>query len=456
MSDPLPVRAAGHDPQGSASTEGGFGLVETIVAFTVLLLVLVAVGSLAGDVLGQAATARAAVTAGGLAEQTLGQLAHEPLSSLSTQVDRSVSLPVITLAGETFSRQEYLAWQAPGTPDLCQSGQPPVALLATVTVAWDHDRQHLSQTSVLDPPYSAQEAGDGDLAVAVQSAADPSQPPADVQAVRVLVSTPDGQQVTSATPDPSGCVYLTLPAGSYEVSLQSPTAPLFVDPAGQEQTPAQQVTVAAGQVSQLAVSFDQATLVTFQPSPLPSSSTPPPPPISGLPVTVTSSGLPTGSAVIIPAGQNPSGPVPLFPFPTGYHAYYGDCPAEAPANPTGFSTAPGAVDTVDLSGLEPLELQVSATGAGPVTGTLQLDPSASSGCPADSFPLGPLDLQHGSGLLSAQVLPLDSQVTLQDQADGASTSLGLSWDPSSDEWLVSQGGTTTPFSPSQPIPVQLG
>ncbi|MCK4177454.1 carboxypeptidase-like regulatory domain-containing protein [Aciditerrimonas ferrireducens] len=423
---------------------------ETVVAFSVLLLVLLAVAGLTGGVLGQAATARAQSAAGGLAESVLGGLAHQPLSTLDAEVDQVVPLPPVTLAGETFARQQYLTWQAGNGPNLCQSGQPPVALQATVTVSWNHDRQHLSESSVVDPPYSPAEAGQGDLAVQIQSAQNPSEPPTQVQAIAVVVQNAQGQTVTTATPDSAGCVYLALPAGSYTVSVQSPQSPLFVDPSGQAATPPGQVSVEAGQVTQLAVPFDQAAPTTFAPA---AAS---PPPVPGLPVTVTASGLPSGAQVVVAAGSTSEGPAPLFPFPSGYQAFFGDCSAEAPASPTGFPTSPGTDQTVDLAGLVPLDLAVSAKGAGPVSGTLTLAPPSGSGCPADQFPLGPSSLHQGAGQLDRQVLAFPATLTLVDQADGASTTVQLAWDASTEQWLVTQGGTTTPYQAGQPIPVAVG
>jgi hypothetical protein len=223
-----------------------------------------------------------------------------------------------------------------------------------------------------------------------------------------------------------------------------------VDPSGQDATPPEQLSVEAGQVTQLAVPFDQADRTTFQPA------APSPPPVPGLPVTVTASGLPSGTQVVVPAGSTTEGPVPLFPFPSGYQAFFGDCAAEAPASPSGIQTSPGTDQTVTLTGLVPLDLAVSARGAGPVTGTLALAPPSGSGCPADQFPLGPLSLEQGAGQLDHQVLAFPATVTLVDQSDGASTTIQLAWDASTGQWLVTEGGATTPYPAGQPIPVTVG
>jgi hypothetical protein len=447
--DPFPPTTPG-STQRRPVPEGGFGLVETVVAFAVLLLVLLATAAVVTNVLGQASNGRSATAAGGIAEATLNQISKQPISTIDDQVDRTITLPPQTVGGETFTIQQYLTWQAGSSPSPCQSGQPPIALQATVTVSWNHDQQHLSESAVVDPPYSNTEANQGDLAVQIQSAANPDQPPADVQAVTVAVDNSQGQNVANATPDPTGCVYLALPAGSYTVSVQSPATPVFVDQSNQTTSAPQTVSVSAGQLSQIAVPFDQAAHVSF----VPASAAPPA--LAGLPVTVVESGLPTGSQVVVPANSASQGPVPLFPFPSGYHAYFGDCAAEAPSAPSGFATSPGETETAQIAGLEPLDLSITATGAGPIKGTLTLDPPSGSSCPADSFTLGPLDLQGHSGQLDTQILAYPATVSLTDQSDGATTSLKITWDQSTSSWQVAQNGATTSYPVGQPIPVSIG
>lgn len=431
--------------RGERRREDGFGLVEMLVAFTILLIVLTATATLTTSLLGQAASTKDQVTATDLADQALAQVAEEPLSTLSADVNRTVDLTTsgpVTVAGTPFAMAQYLGWYGTGAaPSLCTSGNPPEVLQATVTVTWDHGRQRIAETSVIDPPYGAAQSTDGWLSVQIESAANPSEPPADVQAVQVVI-TPSGQaSLPAEQPDPQGCLYQPVPAGSYQVVVQGPASPLFVDGDDQPDPPPTTVTVTAGRATDVDVPFDQAAMVGFTPAETS------PALASGLPVTVANPGMTSGSEVAIPYPATSSGPVPLFPYPSGDTVWYGDCPDEQPAHPSTVTLVPGQPATATVGGLVTLTLAISTPGASVSATATVHDPS----CPSDTFGLGQATTSGGSATVSAQIVAESFTVTVTDLADGKTATVSLEWQ--GDQWLDQANDQTYP--PASPIPVTV-
>ncbi len=429
-----------------------------IIAFTVLLVVLVATAELTTTLIGQAATAHAQVTATDLADQTLNQLANEPISQLSPDVNRNVQLSSVSLAGETFSITQYLHWAGTGDAhSLCLTGSPPQVMQATVTVGWGQG-QHLAETSVINPPYGQAQSTDGWLAVLVQSAADPSKPPVDVGAVGVVITAPGSSTpLPTETPDATGCVYAALPPGDgYTVTLQSPASPAFVGVDGQSSPSATNINVTQGKAADVSFLYDRAAAVSFQPAAAA------PPLATGMPVSVGNSGLTNGYLVAVPAGSGSTGPVDLFPFPTGYRVWYGDCLAETPSSsqdwtktsPPTTAVQPATAVTATAGGLVQLNLAVTASGAGPVTATAVLDDPHPGLCPADHYGLGPATVDGGTAAIAAQIIPEDYTVTVTDTADGATATVDLAWDPTTGEWADT--GTKTEYPTASSIPVSVG
>lgn len=438
--------------------EAGFGLVEMVVAFTVLLVVLVATAGLTTTLLGQAADAHAQVTATDLADETLNQLANEAISQLSPNVNRDVTLSPVTLAGERYSLTQYLRWAGTGAAhSLCTTGSPPQVLQATVTISWGGGH-HLAETSVINPPYGQAQSSDGWIAVLLQSAADPSQPPADVTAVGVVI-TPPGASGPLATerPDSTGCVYAAVPPGAgYSVTLQSPASPPFVSTDGGPSPTVKNVTVTQGQAADVSFLYDQAAQVSFAPAAAA------PPLATGMPVSVSNPGLTSGSTTVVPAGGTGTAPADLFPFASGYQAWYGDCPAEAPGNPqswTGTSppttaVAAGKTVTATTGGLVQLELAVTASGRGPIQATAQMADPTPKLCAAERYGLGTATAAGGTATLAVQIIPEDYTITVTDTADGATATLDVTWDPATSTWVDS--ATKAAYAPTSPIPVTVG
>lgn len=443
---PGPAGAAAQDDACAAAAvhprpEAGFGLIEVVVAFAVLLVVLVATAELTSSLLGQAATTRGQVTATDLADQYLNALAEDPLSTLQSDVNRTVPLGSTSVGGERYAMSQYLGWQGTGAaPSLCTSGNPPEVMQATITVSWGHG-QRMAETSVINPPYGAAQSTDGWLSIRIESAADPSQPPSDVSAVSITIAPTGGGGGTVYVPDAQGCLYQAEPAGSYNVTVGGPATPVFVDNNEQPAPPPATATVTAGQATDIGFQFDQAATVTFGPQ------APSPPPATGMPVTVANPGMTAGSQVVVAAGGNGTGPVKLFPFASGYTAWYGDCSDEQPTSPATVAVAPGAASSAAVTGLEPLILALSGSNMTAV-GSVAL---ADATCTAETYGLGQAQVSGGSGTMSAQVIPEAYTLTVTDQNDGKSATLSLTWDAAHGEWAYS--GTETP--PTTPIPVAV-
>lgn len=425
--------------------EAGFGLIEVIVAFAVLLVVLVATAELTSSLLGQAATTRGQVTATDLADQYLNALAEDPLSTLQSDVNRTLPLGSTSVGGETYDMTQYLGWQGTGAaPSLCTSGNPPEVMQATITVSWGHS-QHVAETSVINPPYGAAQSTDGWLSIRIESAADPASPPSDVSAVQVTITPSGGDASPALTPDNQGCLYEAEPAGTYSVSVSGPASPVFVDNNEQTSPPAATATVGAGQATDVAFQYDEAASVTF------ASQTGSPPLATGMPVTVANPGMTSGSRVVVAAGGNGTGPVALFPYPAGYTAWYGDCSPEQPTSPSTVAVSPAQATTATVSGLVQLTLALSGNDMTAVGTATLADPSNPPVCTAETYGLGQTRIDQGTGTMSVQIIPEDYTLTVTDQGNGQSTQLSIAWDPTTSEWAYS--GTETP--PSTPIPVSV-
>lgn len=431
--------------------EAGFGLLEMIVAFTVLLVVLVATAELTSSILGDAATTHAQVTATDLADQVLNQLSQDSIQTLQTDVNRDLELTSAAnggspykIGGETYNVWQYLGWYGTGdAPSLCVTGNPPEVMQATVTVTWGESGR-LAETSVINPPYGSAQSTDGWLSVRIESAADPNDPPSDVSAVAVSV-TPQGGSPTSYTPDDQGCVYDAVAAGSYTVAVTGPGSPVFVNNNNLTTPPAVAASVTAGQATDVDVQYDEADTLSFSPA---ASS---PPAATGMPITVANPGMTAGSQVAVPYGSATDGPVEVFPFSSGYSVWYGDCTDEEPAAPSAVAVSAGQSTTASVGGLEPLTLAVSVPGAS-VSGTATLtDPS----CSTENYGLGTAQAVNGTATLSAQIIPESYTLTLTDLSDNQSTQLFLAWSSTNDEWLYSttSGGPQTLSPPTSPIPV---
>ena len=357
--------------------EDGIGLIDAILALVVLLVILVASSSLVDDIAKQANHSKEQVSAAEIAEQWLERLANDPLSTLQGDINQTTALTSTpdVVAGVGYSAQAQLAWGDTGASEnACTSGNPPQIILATVTVTWA--QQSLAESTVIDPPYGTAVATDGYISVQIVGASG-SSVPTGVTGLTVNIGG------TNYSPDSQGCVFQQETPGTYTVTLTSSSGN-YID--FQELTaPSSSVTVAAGGTQSISFYYDQAATVSFSASNSPVA--------TGMPVSVGNTQLtPVAWKTVVAAGASPE-TANLFPYQSGYTAWFGDCTAEVPSSPASFAVSPATSTSATLTGLIPLDLQLSLAGGTPLyNATLSAtvnDSGAPDKCPSDVFGLQP-------------------------------------------------------------------
>ena len=360
------------------------------------------------------------------------------ISSLQGYISRDVQLTTtpVTVGNVNYTVWGHLEWADTGaTQSLCALGNPPQVIRATITVRWNNG-QALGETSIINPPYGTVIPGDGFLSIQIQGRNPPSPPSdtANLTNVQVTVTPPSPGTAVTYAPDQFGCVYLQEPVGTYGVSLASPTGgPTFIDyqenltpsqPSALGVVPVQTgVTVAvAGLAYPATFHYDEAGTVTFSPS---SAA----PAAGGMPISVSNGGnLQNGSTFIaVPAGSTATS-APLFPYPTSYSVWYGDCKkvgsqpiVEQPATPATVAVTPQGTSSAAITGLDVVSLAVTQTGAGalpPVATATVADPNAATdGCTSSNGEVYTMAGMAGSGTSYSDqtaILPQTYTLTVTD------------------------------------------
>jgi hypothetical protein len=264
-------------------------------------------------------------------------------------------------------------------------------------------------------------------------------------------------------PDKNGCVYLQEPLGKYSVKLASPSGgPSFIDfqeyptPGVTGQNPVI-VTIATAGLVAVPVQFhyDEAGTVTL-------SALAAAPLATGMPITVDNSSLqPSGTDTIVAHGSTTTS-VPLFPYPTGYSVWYGDCTTSAgviqekPAGATTFSLTPQGSAAASITGLDILTLAVTQTGGGalaPTATATVADPKASTdGCASSNGEVYTLTGISGSGTaysVKTAILSQTYTVTVTDRNKSQSVSTTMVVGPTQ----VTVGSTNYPTNTAVPVTV---
>ncbi|HUO49176.1 MAG TPA: hypothetical protein VMU09_10110, partial [Acidimicrobiales bacterium] len=414
-----------------------------LIALGLLVVIVVATYLAMYGTLEETAHARQRVAATELAEQWLDKIAQLPLSTLQGYIGHNVVLTPspVTIVGTAFNASAHLEWSGEGSsPSLCLSGNPPQVITATVTVNWNVSIS-LAETTVINPPYGTAVPTDGWVSVQITGSSG-SHAPMGVNAVVVGINDGPHGAITNYSPDDTGCVYQQEPPGTYTVTLSSPPGgPQFID--GQENpNPSTSATVVAGLASFTSFHYDEAATVNFAAS---SGS----PAATGMPVAVGNGQLiPLPWRTIVPAGSSATS-MALYPYPSGYQVWYGDCPAEQPTTPSEVATAPGATASAMVTGLADLPLQVTGPGSTPMPGatataTVQ---DAGNGCPADTFGLAAASMSAGQAISDTSVIPETYSVTVTDPGNHQHTTLTAVVSATG----VTVGGTTYPTG--TPVPV---
>lgn len=357
--------------------EDGIGLLEVIIAMTVLLAAVIGIGALATNLVGQVGQSNDRQSAAEIAEQGLEQLNSESPNTLRSQVNQTLPLvlsPAPKLVnGAAYTVTSYVDWSPTGSAtNPCAGGSTPQVLRATVTVSWQGNSY--AETSVIYPSYGllldANGNPDGYLSIQI-TGADGTSAPTNVTSVTVNVTPYPSGTTSTYTPDASGCVVVPEAGGAtvgtaadYTVSLSGPSG--WVDGFQENTAPTSQlafpsgVPVYAGAPTLVSFSYDDGGNVAVSYSA---------PAATGMPVSVSNSKLtPSGWQTVLAA--NPSTGVnptvgPLFPYRSGYTIWAGDCAAEQPAANTGttMSVTPAATTPVTVSGgLGTLVINASKAG----------------------------------------------------------------------------------------------
>jgi Tfp pilus assembly protein PilV len=216
---------------------------------------------------------------------------------------------------------------------------------------------------------------DGYLGVQVNGASGSA--PSGVTSLSVgITSTASGSTTTTYNPDNDGCVYTEEPPGTYTVSLSSSSSPPYLGPSETQTVTSVQQTVSTGTSTVYTTNFDQSTTVNFTYAGGVAVA-------GGTPVMVFNTGIPSSNTAVAVAAGSSTYSAYLYPFTSGYSAWYGNCIAEEPTSPTMVSVSPGGTTSAQLSGLADLTVEPETTASTPapnpssVTATLD-DPNANT------------------------------------------------------------------------------
>src|SRR5665213_2183820 len=209
-------------PEAGYRGDDGFGLIEVLMAFALLMTVVVPSSLLLGTVLDQTSNNRASVAAGQLAEQAL-ESAHGVLSAAMTgscneQMPCNVTLAPQVVGHITYRTTLNFQWALIGnaSADVCTSLEVPQVASATATVAWGPGLHSMSESSIVNLPYSPTNLNDGFLAVQVNGVtnlASAGQPANYGQpGVVVTVTSDTGSTETFPVTDSHGCAFAAMPA----------------------------------------------------------------------------------------------------------------------------------------------------------------------------------------------------------------------------------------------------
>jgi hypothetical protein len=265
----------------------GFGLIEVLVAFVVLMAVALPSSLLLGSVLAQEATNRSSVPAGEIAEQAL-ESAHGVLSAAMTGSCNEVMPCTVALAnqvvgGITFHATLNFDWALLGnaSADVCNSLIVPQVASATATVKWGPGLHSLSESSVVNLPYTPTNLNDGFLAVQVKGVLNHGtslSPNFGQQNIKVTVTSDTGAVQTFPVTDRNGCAFATVPANlssscptnvptctNYTIAISPPTGSTatYVDQT-LNPAPTATITVAPTQVTgPPTFTYDKAAYITM-------------------------------------------------------------------------------------------------------------------------------------------------------------------------------------------------
>jgi type II secretory pathway pseudopilin PulG len=339
--------------------EAGYALIEVIISAAVLAMVAVAV--LAGvDAAGRSTgREKAKAVAVSLAEQD-----QERMRGIAAkQVTEVTQMGPYTINGATYnvaSKAEWIDDATGGTDSCSNTGSKASYIRMTTTVSASNLSNPVVISSLVEPPISTADAGEGYLAVQVNDKDGTGVPGVTVHAA--------GPTTDDQTTNQAGCaVFGRVGVGTYDVTLAKTG---YVDEFARSPGEKHDVAVVQGAKSVTVVKFDKAAplTVTFETS-NPSSQAN----LNSSASTV--SALDSEAPALITWGKlgTPiSAPINLFPFNTPYASVYtGSCDDADPLTVVGsnyyntyqgpFPAKPGQAGTVKLH-QPPVPIKVQRSG----------------------------------------------------------------------------------------------
>jgi type II secretory pathway pseudopilin PulG len=338
--------------------QGGYSVVELLVAVTVFALVFAAVSLGIGRALEISRSNRNRSAGAYLAARQLEEVrakAFDDVAIGSLTCSSGSAAPCPPDIPSPYTVRQDVSWTSPGsTTTSCNVPSGSGASLAykrvTVTVTWPDmgGVAPVSSQTLLTPPSGTFDPNDGHVLVQVF---DRDAAPLAGQTVVLTGPESDSQPTTS-----DGCVFFAyLDPGTYTVSLNTSG---YVGRQG-EQPLTQAVTVTATQISTVRLDHDRAaTLQVNLAAPL-TAAIP-----AGIWLTVANSNLTVGTKSFNEASTGTGSPrtvAPLFPYASGDQLWAGDCADADPAahaggsrgatlasNPGGTTTGTAALDAVDV------------------------------------------------------------------------------------------------------------
>lgn len=218
--------------------DNGFGLIEVMISMVILLIGTIPIGYLLTSITQQSVTARARITAIGIAEHWLeyyNNLALDNSAGTFPTPGGVVNTNTSTVGSNTYKATISMQWGQTGVNgNLCNSGSVPQIIDVLAQVTWGQGNS-VQESTVANPPYGLVTPTTGFLAVQVDDAAGKGQsytPPA--QPINVAFSSTQsaqGAQILGTPPTvvpEGGCIFVEAASGfSYTVTLSSPTSSPF-------------------------------------------------------------------------------------------------------------------------------------------------------------------------------------------------------------------------------------
>jgi prepilin-type N-terminal cleavage/methylation domain-containing protein len=322
-----------HKLASRARDDGGFTLVELLIALTVFAIVLTGVAAGMNSSLRLTRANRERSTAAFVATSALEQVRGLDVTAVPIGTSTSTS----TVNGLTFTITRTTAWASPSRSDenLCTvpsataAGNVFAYKRVRVTITWPNmgGLNPVTSETLLTPSPGALDTTKGHIAVN-----------ADDRAGAALVGhtvTISGPASESGVTNSDGCVFFDyLTPGNYTVSIATSG---YTDRQGV--SPATQVIgVSADVISAAQFDIDRFAAITANPT---TGNTTP----DAMMVTVANSNLTVGTRQL--AWTNTARTVsPLYPYTSGYQVWAGGC-SDADPQYTGYTGSRGAAITTN-------------------------------------------------------------------------------------------------------------